>query len=110
MSEAEREAYAKMSPEERTKMLRSKGVAGPALSAEKVAALPAEQRAMYEQMSDVEKAAFAGMTPEEQAVYGTRALMCRPSALTHSRAPSGVGCHAASSPNCHPSLHRRTPR
>ena len=69
MTEAERAAYEAMSPEERKKFMRQKGVVGEGLSAAAIAALPAEQKALYDGMTEAEKAAFASMSEEEKAAY-----------------------------------------
>ena len=69
MSAEERAAFAAMSPEERAKLMRQQGVVGPPLSAEALAALPADQKRLYENMSDAERAAFASMSEEARAAY-----------------------------------------
>eukprot|EP00900_Chrysochromulina_parva_P002327 jgi/Chrpa1/12095/Chrysochromulina_OHIO_Genome00018277-RA len=47
MSAEERAAYQAMSPDERKKMMRQMGVVGETLGAAAIAALPAEQKALY---------------------------------------------------------------
>eukprot|EP00900_Chrysochromulina_parva_P006595 jgi/Chrpa1/15937/Chrysochromulina_OHIO_Genome00022885-RA len=69
MSEEQRAAFAAMSPEERAKAMREQGVVGPPLSAAALAALPADQKRLYENMSDAERAAFASMSEEARAAY-----------------------------------------
>ena len=67
MSAEERAAYQAMSPDERKKMMRQMGVVGETLGAAAIAALPAEQKALYQSMSEAEKAVFAAMSAEERA-------------------------------------------
>lgn len=69
MTDAERAAYQAMSPEERKKMMRQMGVVGETLGAAAIAALPAEQKALYQSMSEAEQAAFAGMSEEQRAAF-----------------------------------------
>ena len=69
MSEEQRAAFAALSPEERAKVMREQGVVGPPLSAAALAALPADQKRLYENMSDAERAAFASMSEEARAAY-----------------------------------------
>ena len=69
MSDEERARFASMSPEERAKEMRQMGVVGEALSAEAVAALPAEQKKLYNGMSEAERAAFGSMSEAERAAY-----------------------------------------
>jgi hypothetical protein len=71
MSAEERAAFAAMSPEERAKLMRQQGVVGPPLSAAALAALPADQKRLYENMSDAERAAFASMSEEERMRYAS---------------------------------------
>jgi predicted Fe-S protein YdhL (DUF1289 family) len=71
MSAEERAAFAAMSPEERAKLMRQQGVVGPPLSAEALAALPDDQKRLYENMSDAERAAFASMSEEERMRYAS---------------------------------------
>jgi Ca2+-binding EF-hand superfamily protein len=71
MSAEERAAFAAMSPEERAKLMRQQGVVGPPLSAAALAALPDDQKRLYENMSDAERAAFASMSEEERMRYAS---------------------------------------
>ena len=71
MSPAERAAFARLDPAARAKVMRQRGVIPPptGLSDEELAALPADQRALYEAMSPAERAAFASMSAEERAAF-----------------------------------------
>jgi hypothetical protein len=69
MTDAERAAYQAMSPDERKKMMRQMGVVGETLGAAAIAALPAEQKALYQSMSEAEQAVFAGMSEEQRAAF-----------------------------------------
>jgi predicted Fe-S protein YdhL (DUF1289 family) len=69
MSAEERAAYQAMSPDERKKMMRQMGVVGETLGAAAIAALPAEQKALYQSMSEAEQAVFAGMSEEQRAAF-----------------------------------------